>query len=77
MRFFDILFVIVPFLIGIGFIFTFTMIFSPKLRSKMMGNQIKSLKYMMEDNKDNLSDIMSNAGSSVINDSVPHFFSEI
>lgn len=67
MRFFDILFVIVPFLIGIGFIFTFAMIFSPKLRSKMMGNQIKSLKYMMEDNKDNLSDIMSNAGSSVIN----------
>lgn len=63
----NILFVIVPIFIGIGFIFTFAMMFSPKLRSKMMGQQIKSLKYMMEDNKDDISDIVSNAGTASIN----------
>ena len=44
-------YIIVPILIGAGFIFTFTMIFSPKLRSKFMGHQIKSMKYMLDDNK--------------------------
>ena len=66
MRSFDILFVIVPILVGAGFIFTFLMIFSPKLRSKMMGHQIKSMKYMLDDNKENLSDIMSSASGVAI-----------
>lgn len=63
---FDIMFIIVPILIGAGFIFTFAMIFSPKLRSKIMGHQIKSMKYMLDDNKDNLSDIMSSASDVAI-----------
>jgi len=66
MRSFDILFIIVPILIGAGFIFTFTMIFSPKLRSKFMGHQIKSMKYMLDDNKNNLSDMMSSASDVAI-----------
>lgn len=67
MDFFNILFVIVPIFIGVMFAFTFAMIFSPKLRSKILGHQIKSIKYMVEDNKDNFSDIISGAGDVIVN----------
>ena len=58
---FEIMFTIIP-IIAIGiFIFTFIMIFSPKARSKMMKRQMKTLKYMMEDNQDILTDLSKSA----------------
>lgn len=58
---FDILFIIVPILIACGFIFTFAMILSPKLRGKMMSRQFKSIKYMMEESKDDFANIANSA----------------
>lgn len=39
------------------FIFSMLMFFSPKMRGKFMGRQVKSMKYMMDSSKDTLSDI--------------------
>lgn len=64
---FDILFLLVPVFIGFVFIFTFLMMFSPKLRGKMMSKQIKSLKYMMDDSKDDLTDIATTSGDVMVN----------
>lgn len=54
---FKAMFVIVPILIAAGFIYTLAMIFSPKLRGKMMSRQIKAQKYMMEESMDDLRSI--------------------
>ena len=54
----NILFYIVPILIAITFIFTIALIFSPKLRGKMMSKQIKATKHMLDYTKDDLQDIM-------------------
>lgn len=58
---FNILFMIVPIIIGIIFIFMITMIISPKLRGKMMSRQFKSLRYMMEESEDDLTKLSSTA----------------
>lgn len=54
---FKIVAVIVPIIMVCGFGFTFAMIFSPKLRSKLMGQQLKMQKHMLEENKDIIKDI--------------------
>ena len=54
---FEMLFIIVPIFIVCVFIFTFAMILSPKLRGKMLSRQVKSLKYMMDESKDDLEDL--------------------
>ena len=56
-----IMFIMVPILAICIFIFCFAMMFSPKARSKMMGNQIQTLKHMMEDNKELLADLNKSA----------------
>ena len=48
-------------------LFTFAMLFSPKLRGKFLSRQIKSLKYMVEDSKDDLTDITTTASNAMIN----------
>ena len=53
----QILFYIVPIFVVGMFIFSFGMIFSPKLRSKFMGHQLKMQKRMLEDNKEVMQDI--------------------
>ena len=53
----EILFIIVPIFMVVIFIFTFGMIFSPKLRSKFMGHQLKMQKRMLEDNKEVIQDL--------------------
>lgn len=58
---FNIIFTIVPILVVCIFIFTFAMILSPKLRGKMMSKQMKSLKYMMEDSEEILTDLSKSA----------------
>ena len=34
--------------------------FSPKVRGKMMSNQIKSMKYMMDESKDDIENVSTN-----------------
>lgn len=63
---FNIMFTIVPILIVCGFIYIFAMMFSPKLRGKMMSKQIKSLKYMYEDSKDDLTNMTTTANNAFI-----------
>ena len=53
----QILFIIVPiFIVGV-FVFVIAMMFSSKLRGKMMSHQIKSMKHMMDESKDVLADL--------------------
>lgn len=54
---FDLMFVIVPIFIACVFVFTIAMIISPKLRGKMMSRQIKATKYMLDESKNDLTDI--------------------
>jgi hypothetical protein len=42
------------------FILVFAMMFSPKLRGKMMSKQVKSMKYMMDESKDDIQSISTN-----------------
>ena len=46
--------------VALVIIFTITMIFSPRLRGKMMSKQIKAAKYMMDESKEDLRDISTN-----------------
>jgi F0F1-type ATP synthase membrane subunit b/b' len=55
------MFTIVPILVVAIFIFTFTMIFSPKARGKMLSNQIKSLNSMLENSKDDIASLSKTA----------------
>lgn len=59
----NIIFYIVPILIAITFIFTIALIFSPKLRGKMMSKQIKATKHMLDYTKDDLQDLMTTSAT--------------
>ena len=63
---FEAMFTIVPILVVAGFIFTFAMIFSPKLRAKMNRLDIKAAKYTVEENKDDIADIISTTANTAI-----------
>ena len=56
---FNIMFVVVPILVFAGFIFTFALILSPKLRGKMMSKQIDAANHMMKSSRNSLSDLAS------------------
>lgn len=58
---FEAMFVIVPIFIFLVFVFMIAMIASPKLRGKMMSRQFKSMRYMMEESKDDLAKLSSSA----------------
>lgn len=64
---FDILFFIVPIFIGVIFIFTILMIFSPKLRAKMMKKNLEATKFMLDETKEDLSDIIASVSGTSIN----------
>jgi uncharacterized membrane-anchored protein YhcB (DUF1043 family) len=51
---FDALFIIVPIFAGIIFILVIVMFISPKFRGKMMARQVKSMKYMLDESKEDL-----------------------
>ena len=62
---FEVLFAVVPIIVVCGFIFTFALSFSPKLRGKFMSKQVKAMKYMMDESKDDIESIstdMAKAG---------------
>ena len=48
-------------------IIAFGIIFSPKLRAKMMSRNVKSLKYMTDYSKKDIEDIVKNIGDISIN----------
>lgn len=64
---FEIMFTIVPIMVICTFIFTFAMMLSPKLRGKVMSRQLKATKYMMDESKNDLTDIATIAGNVSIN----------
>lgn len=57
----NIMFIVVPILVFAGFIFTFALILSPKLRGKMMSKQIDAASHMMKYSKNSLSDLAGTA----------------
>lgn len=57
------MFIVVPLIILGIFIFTIAMTASPKFRGKFMSRQIKSLKYMIDDAKDDIEEMGSIAGN--------------
>lgn len=63
----EILFYIVPILIGITFIMTIALMVSPKLRGKLMSRQIKATKHMIDYSKEDLKDILSTSADIGIN----------
>lgn len=63
----EILFYIVPILIGLSFIFTIALMVSPKLRGKWMSRQIKATKHMIKYSKEDLKDIISTSKDVEIN----------
>ena len=63
----EILFYIVPILIGITFVLMIALMISPKLRGKLMSRQIKATKHMMDYSKEDLKDILSTSADIGIN----------
>lgn len=59
----DILFYIVPIFIGLVAIFIFATILSPKFRGKMLSNQIRATKHMLDYSKEDLQDLMETTAS--------------
>ena len=60
----QVMFIIVPILIALVFIFVIAQIVSPKFRGKIMNRQIKSIRYMVDESKDDIESIstdMANA----------------
>ncbi len=60
----SILFIIVPIFIILVFIFIIAQLVSPKFRGKMMSQQVKATKYMMDESKEDIESIstgMANA----------------
>lgn len=64
---FEALFVIVPIFIVVVFVLVIAQIVSPKFRGKLMSRQIKATKYMMDEVKDDLTDLGTTVGNIGIN----------
>ena len=64
---FNIIFIISILVFVAIFVFAVLLIFSPKVRGKMMSRQIKSLKYMTDYSKEDLESAMTNLGNVSIN----------
>ena len=58
---FNIMFIVIPILVLVGFVFTFALILSPKLRGKLMSKQIDATNHMMKYSKNSLSDLAGTA----------------
>ena len=59
-NFIHIMMYVVPFLTIFIFIYVFAFILSPKFRGKMMSKQVKSMKYMVDESKDDIQSISTN-----------------
>lgn len=56
---FEIMFIIVPIFIICVFLYDLLMLLSPKLRGRVMSRQIKAAKYMVDESKDALTDLVT------------------
>ncbi|NLW69953.1 MAG: zinc ribbon domain-containing protein [Eubacteriaceae bacterium] len=63
---FESLFFIVPIIVILVFVFTFLSILSPRFRAKFMSKQIKATKYMVEESREDLTDIASTSGKIMV-----------
>ena len=71
--FFNVLFVLGLLFAAAVFIFVILMIFSPKLRGKMMSKQVKAARYMVDESKEDMkvvADGMADATHDAIRDTV-------
>lgn len=66
---FDTIFILIFGFTIVIFIFVISMVVSPKLRGKFMSNQIKATKYMIDESKKDLEDILSTSSDAVVNSS--------
>lgn len=73
---FELIFMIVPILVILIFILTFALFLSPKLRGKFLSNQIKSIKYAVDDSKEDLKTI-SNISADVSSEAITKTVSSI
>jgi len=64
---FNLMFIIVPIFIGCMFVVAIASIISPKFRGKLMSRQIKAAKYMIDESKDDLTNLGTTMGNIGIN----------
>ena len=57
---FETIFVIAAVFIGCAFVLSIAMFVSPKLRGKIMSRQVKAMKYMVDESKDDIESISTN-----------------
>ena len=57
---FKIIFVIAAVFVGCSFVLSIAMFVSPKLRGKIMSRQVKAMKYMVHESKDDIESISTN-----------------
>ena len=62
---FKIVFIVIAVLVGLIFIFTLALMFSPKLKAKFIGLGVKTAKYVQEDNEDTLKELSKKSGEMV------------
>lgn len=65
--FFNMMFFMIGGFTVLGFGYVIAMMFSPKLRGKMMSNNIKAMKHMTDISKDDMKDMMTNLGEVSVN----------
>ena len=54
------LFIIVSIFVALVFVFVIVQVISPKFRGKLMSRQMKSVKYMIDESKDDIESISTN-----------------
>lgn len=57
---FPVIFIVISCIAAAIFIFVIAMLVSPKLRGKVLSSQVKSVKYMVDDSKDDIAHISTN-----------------
>lgn len=62
-----IMFIIVPILMLLMFVFVMCMLFSSKFRGKLMSHQMKAVKHMTDYSKQDMEDVMTNLGNVAVN----------
>lgn len=62
-----IMFIVMGILFVVIFSFSIAMMFSSKLRGKMMSNQVKAVKHMTDMSKDDIEDISTTLGEVAVN----------
>lgn len=62
-----IMFIIIPVLILISFVFTMLMLFSSKFKGKFMSHQLKAVKHMTDYSKQDMEDVITELGNVAVN----------